>query len=1233
VRSGGTADAGSSFQGQRALVPYPSPGDRIDSFELDTAIGVGGMGAVYRAVDRRLDREVALKILPPDQAHDPEVVQRFYQEARAAARLDHENIARVYTIGEDGSYHFIAFEYIEGATIRQRVQDEGLLSVAEAINFTLQIASALVHATERGVVHRDIKPSNIVVTAHGRAKLVDMGLARRFERGVPLDDGLTQSGMTLGTFDYISPEQARDPRDVDVRSDLYSLGCTLYFMLSGRPPFPDGTVLQKLLQHQEEPAPDVRALNPAVPPELAAVVLKLMAKQRERRYQTPEQLVRDLLQIAGSLGLRSISPEGLVWLAAAPAPGWERHLVWSLPVVALILVVAGLGWWGQTPESPRLAADAAPIAPPTIANGSRERPPPDGRARAQPSPTIAAPAAPASVVREVRVESSASLARYLKDLPAGSTIILADDGPFVLPPSAISERFEARMGGLTLKAAPGARPVLQAAGPVRERAAIVAFRGGRVVLEGIEFRLDAATELAAVAVETVDLTVRRCTFRRIGPISSAGPPVAIDIQAGTPVAASERPLLTAVAESLFDGAGIRVRGPADVGLRDCMFAGAEPPVWLDNAGAAVAVPARLRMSHLSILAGDGPVFRVANTAATLRLDDSVIAPPSERAATLIATDDPDRLDWMGRGNLYAAIETYLQPVRGASDRPAIRRFGAWSDPEFAVREVESQATDRPVWEQSDPLRALARDDVRGAFALTAASRGVGEIGARSGPSGALVAALEGGSRLVSAPARPAVAPPSPPGRADVSHGTKSADDPTLAAALAEPPLTSRPMPAPPPPMPAVAAPGDERDPMTVVPPPMERPAAAREPVVSAATADGPRAAPASEQPSVPIAPDIPPRPTLPSEGAATVETGEKLSEELRDPASAGKTFVIAAGASFDLSTCDLRGPRRVVRGPTEPGAARPRFRFRPPTQTRAAAGLPVLFRIRSGALELQGIDLVLRASDAPTGGRWAAFGLWAGAELTLINCTVTVEGDHPRSAVVAIQAADEEVEIGIADPDPSAASFRATECLLRTGGDLIDVAAGRRADVSLTGTVLATGGCVAHGHGMPRGQSTEPIRLGLRQVTARARGGLVYLESAPGEPDLPVCEVTARDSIFTTTGSGGPLFRIDGQEALDGLQDRIRWEGHGVAYHRIQVYRRDQTAQLGNIPRSFDRPAWEVAVGPREDAPFHGEVRFSKPWDESRPPWSMTAEDVRLDPERSAQVNGADLSRIPAAPL
>ena len=348
-----------------------------------------------------------MKILPPDQAVDPEVVLRYHQEGRAAARLDHENIARVYTIGDDGKYHYIAFEYIEGTTIRQRVEQDGPLAVGDAINYTLQIANALVHAAERGVVHRDIKPSNIIVTPQGRAKLVDMGLARRFERGQ--DNGLTQSGMTLGTFDYISPEQARDPRDVDVRGDLYSLGCTLFHMLSGRPPFPEGTVLQKLISHQEEAPPDIRKLNPAVPDDLAAILVKLMAKDRDRRYQTPELLVRDLLTVAGSLGLRSLNPEGLVWMAPSPTPGWVRHVVWGVPGLAFLVILGFLAWWGDGPiaPSPRSRGDAAVGR----SRRARSRPADDARPR-RPAPRSEAP-------REIAVDSLEDLLRVLTEAPPG----------------------------------------------------------------------------------------------------------------------------------------------------------------------------------------------------------------------------------------------------------------------------------------------------------------------------------------------------------------------------------------------------------------------------------------------------------------------------------------------------------------------------------------------------------------------------------------------------------------------------------------------------------------------------------------------------------------------------------------------------------------------------------------------------------------------------------------------
>src|SRR5262249_8900926 len=157
---------------------------------------------VLRARDTQLDRPVALKILPPEMANDSESVRRFHQEARAAARLDHENIARVFFCGEDQGLHFIAFEFVEGANLRTILERRGRLPVAEAVPYLLQIATGLEHAGARGVIHRDIKPSNIIISPNGRAKLVDMGLARAL--GPSPDQSLTQSGVTLGTFDYIS---------------------------------------------------------------------------------------------------------------------------------------------------------------------------------------------------------------------------------------------------------------------------------------------------------------------------------------------------------------------------------------------------------------------------------------------------------------------------------------------------------------------------------------------------------------------------------------------------------------------------------------------------------------------------------------------------------------------------------------------------------------------------------------------------------------------------------------------------------------------------------------------------------------------------------------------------------------------------------------------------------------------------------------------------------------------
>lgn len=315
-------------------------GERLGHFHLEQFIGGGGMGAVFRGTDEMLGRTVAIKVLSPQQGGDEETTRRFRHEAQSTARLDHDHIARVYYVGVDRGWHYIVLEYVEGENLRDLVAFNGPLPFADVISYTLQISEALDHASGRDVVHRDIKPSNVLITRQKQAKLVDMGLARLHQVDNPEDD-LTASGVTLGTFDYISPEQARDPRIADVRSDLYSLGCTVYFMLTGRPPFPQGTVLQKLLQHQGDAPPDPRRFRPDVPDAIRSVTSKLLAKNPAHRYQRPQELIHELLAVSHQLDLPVASSVVDEWLPQKPQqPTWvSRYLPWVIPVGVLTLVV------------------------------------------------------------------------------------------------------------------------------------------------------------------------------------------------------------------------------------------------------------------------------------------------------------------------------------------------------------------------------------------------------------------------------------------------------------------------------------------------------------------------------------------------------------------------------------------------------------------------------------------------------------------------------------------------------------------------------------------------------------------------------------------------------------------------------------------------------------------------------------------------------------------------------
>lgn len=327
-------------------------GESLGHFRLEEYIGGGGMGSVYRAIDTSLGRTVAVKVVSREHT-DEDTLRRFRNEAQSAARLDHPNIARVYFVGEDKGWSYIVFEYIEGVNIRDLVEHKGFLPLEEALSYTLDIAQALEHATRRDVVHRDIKPSNILVTSDGRAKLVDMGLARLHQVEAPSND-LTATGVTLGTFDYISPEQARDPRSADVRSDLYSLGCTLYFMLTGTAPFPDGTVLQKLLSHSSDPPPDPRLVRPELPDEISPLLSKLLAKHPGQRYQTPYELMAAVLVISKQHGL-TLTPRAVpLVITSAPSvsPWAATHLPWLVPLGVFAALVFVLHFFA--PPSPQI---------------------------------------------------------------------------------------------------------------------------------------------------------------------------------------------------------------------------------------------------------------------------------------------------------------------------------------------------------------------------------------------------------------------------------------------------------------------------------------------------------------------------------------------------------------------------------------------------------------------------------------------------------------------------------------------------------------------------------------------------------------------------------------------------------------------------------------------------------------------------------------------------------------
>lgn len=328
----------------------------FSDYEILERVGSGAMGTVWKAQHKRLGRVVALKVLKPSLASDARYVERLRREARLVAALNHPNIVTGHDLGEEAGYHFFVMEFVDGRSLRSLLGEWGMFSEEPVRQVARQVARALDHAWQRGVIHRDVKPGNILIDAAGNVKLTDLGLAKG-----PTDASLTRDGATLGTPYYISPEQARDPETADVRSDLYSLGATLYHMATGVPPFQGATLAEVLTNVMSEAPVSPLAINPGLSEEMSLVIRKLLAKDPALRYQTPRELLDDLDRI--DTALRPLVDAGRLARAEGGRAGGGRRW-WRLAAVALpVLLIGGWGAWalGLTPNAEQRAAARAAV--------------------------------------------------------------------------------------------------------------------------------------------------------------------------------------------------------------------------------------------------------------------------------------------------------------------------------------------------------------------------------------------------------------------------------------------------------------------------------------------------------------------------------------------------------------------------------------------------------------------------------------------------------------------------------------------------------------------------------------------------------------------------------------------------------------------------------------------------------------------------------------------------------
>jgi serine/threonine protein kinase len=310
----------------------------FEEYVILDKLGAGGMGQVFKAQHRRMERVVALKVLPEAATHSPENVKRFRREVKASARLAHPNIVIAHDAGEANERHYLVMEFVVGSDLANRVKTLGPMSVDAAIDCMLQAARGLEHAHSQGIIHRDIKPSNLLLDTAGTVKLLDLGLARIDlpQAAMEVDDGLTSCGDIMGTLDFMSPEQALDSKDADARSDIYSLGCTFYYLLTGHKLYDADTPAKKIVAHRTAPIPPLKQLRCDVPLPVEAAYRKMVEKQPKRRFQTMREVVAALENCQAAQRATAMAPDG------RPPTTGRRLLLAIGGAGAVALFLAGL---------------------------------------------------------------------------------------------------------------------------------------------------------------------------------------------------------------------------------------------------------------------------------------------------------------------------------------------------------------------------------------------------------------------------------------------------------------------------------------------------------------------------------------------------------------------------------------------------------------------------------------------------------------------------------------------------------------------------------------------------------------------------------------------------------------------------------------------------------------------------------------------------------------------------